>query len=97
MKSTIDLVSDLETNLSKLLLQIETLHNIHIELSFIRNRCDQERMNDQIVNYFVDERTKIRIIDDLLFYTVKDLENHYEIMMSQVEKLMTFLSQMQQK
>lgn len=82
-----NLVFDVDECLSKLLVNIETLEQIQFELANIRQKLDlagDEETLENKLSYPV-----IRILDDLLFYTLVDMNDNYETVSLLVEKIIS--------
>lgn len=75
MESTLFSIDD---EVAKMALNIETLKNIHYEITKIRYALSCVKEDDfskEIINYSL-----ISMIDDLLFHTIKDLNKSQVIM-----------------
>ena len=81
-----NLIFDMDDCLAKLLVNIETLEQIQFELANVRQQFDLrtgENMLGEVLNYPV-----IRILDDLLFYTLVDMNVNYEAASLLVERML---------
>jgi len=70
------LVHELDSKLVEILVNIETLEHVQRELTNIRQKVDSVGGDDDIL--MTINGLLIRILDDLLFYTVADLNNNYK-------------------
>lgn len=87
MKSELyNLVFNMDDCLSKMLVNIETLEQIQSELAHVRQQIDLLKVENTLgekMNYPV-----IRILDDLLFYTLIDMNTNYETASLLVERML---------
>lgn len=84
MRELYNLAFEADNCLAKLLVNMETLEQIHVQLANVRQRFDlqtDEKKSEEMLNYPV-----IRILDDLFFYTLVDLNTNYETISLLVEQ-----------
>lgn len=85
-KESVELIKDLDGELLHVLVNIETLEDVRMELSNLRGEMYGAKSHYYPVQLLQYHQT-VRILDDLLFYTVKDLEQNYQRVSEIVEQL----------
>lgn|SRR5690625_2103948 len=87
MKSELyNFVFDMDDCLSKLLVNVETLEQIQFELANVRQQMDLHNHESMLKNSL--NGSVIRILDDLLFYTIEDMNTNYEAISLLVEGML---------
>lgn len=87
-KTPLELLQELEDTIAQLSIQIETLQNIHTEMSTLRIQLTHLHGRKE-AHVFTEQITKVKLLDDLLYYTVNDLQIQYESILKQIEYLIT--------
>lgn len=81
MEKAKELIQELDTQTSNVLLRLETLRTIGQELSYLREDVEATRQKNDLTSqgiHYVEVDRKIRLLDDLLNYCLGGLERDYE-------------------
>jgi len=79
------LALNLDDSFASLLVNIETLEQVRFEMARLRQQYDLCEVDRKLC---LSNRSIIRLLDDLLYYTVVDLSDNYEVASSIVAKLL---------
>lgn len=79
------LALNLDDSFASLLVNIETLEQVRFEMARLRQQYDfcEDNRESCLTNCSI-----IRVLDDLLYYTIVDLSKNYEVASSTVAKLL---------
>jgi hypothetical protein len=87
------LILDVETDLARMLINVETLQYVQIELARLCQHIDEMKEGSTALLH-VPNYSTLFVLDELLFYTVKDLMMNYESVSLVVEKINSSISNM---
>lgn len=79
------LVFDLDDYVAKLLVNIETLENVHYKLMKLRQQQPSLSNEGPLLHH--SNNVLINILDDLLFYTLLDLKENYEAIVTLIQHI----------
>lgn len=85
MKNLRKLVFELDDHIAKILVNIETLEQIHRKFTYVRQQTDLLNGSQTTVTY--SNHTLIHLLDDLFFYTLVDLNDNYRTTSMLVEQV----------
>lgn len=88
-KETLQIIEELEHHLSQLTIPLETLQNLQRELSQLRTSLEPF---GKTITINPDPLLKISLLDDLLYYTVKDCETQLQKIFVLLESLMQMMT-----
>lgn len=83
------LVLDLDEQVAKILVNIETIEQIHCKFTNVRQQIDFRA--DEGSTLCRSNATLVHILDDLLFYTLDDLNKNYQATSEVTERIVTHL------
>lgn len=86
-KTVKHLIVELETGLAKILINIETLQYIQMEFARVVQQIDRKK--EKISFFQLPNYSTLFVIDELLFYTVKEIMTNYEAISIIIEKIHT--------
>lgn len=81
-----ELVLELDSDLAKILVNIETLADIQKELANIWQNNNKINSN-KIYTRVLEDTIRLKLLDELLYYTIKDLAEHHKQMSHIVQQL----------
>lgn len=84
------LIIELETDLARILVNVETLQYAQVELARLCQQLDEIKEGHTSILHLPNYST-LFVLDELLFYTVRDLMMNYESVSLLVEKIHTSL------
>lgn len=90
-KETLQIIEELEHHLSQLTIPLETLQNLQRELSQLRTSLEPFGKT-KTITINPDPLLKISLLDDLLYYTVKDCETQLQKIFVLLESLMQMMT-----
>lgn len=80
-------ILDLDDYLAKMLINIETLEQIHYKFTSLRQQVDHYSNHNCLIDK--EHMVTVRILDDLLFYTLVDMNEHHRKMLTLIDRIVT--------